>query len=214
MFLSILLKRLPWILLILAGIWIILLQSGIEIIPERTETYQSLVLEKVESLGKLELVKYNFQEITELKKISAELDFKLFKLKNGPDSKAVLISKGEAAGCIDLTRITSKDINFRKDTVFITLPDPELCYFKLDLQKSRIYDLDLGYLSSEDKEKFIDELYKKAESELKNAAIKSGIYQLTMENAEKLLKPLFEEISNKKIEFIYKPSMQGKIEML
>ena len=82
LFIKLILKRLPWILLILALIWISLLEIGIKLIPERTESYHSLVLDKIENMGKLELVKYNFQEITELKKISAELDFKYFKLKN------------------------------------------------------------------------------------------------------------------------------------
>ena len=199
-------------MLILAIVWIFFLKNGITLIPERTETYQSLVLDKVENIGKIELVRYNFQEITELKKLSAELDFRFFKLKNGPDSKAVLISKGEAAGCIDLTKITPKDIFTRGDTLFIKLPSPELCYFKLDLQESRIYDLNLGYLSDEDTEKFMDELYKKAESELKNAAIKSGIFQATITNAQVMLRPLFEEISDKKVQFVYWPDDPGLLE--
>jgi hypothetical protein len=204
-FLTLLLKRLPWILLILAISWIFLSeQVGVKFFPQRYETNQSLVLDKVVALGKIELVKYNFQEITELKKISAELDFKLFKLKNGPDSKAILISRGEAAGCLDLTKIAKSDIFTKNDTLYIRLPDPELCYFKLDLQESSIYDLNLGYLSDEDTEKFMDELYKTAESKLRDAAIKSGIYEQTINNAELILKPFLEEISDKKIQFIYR----------
>jgi len=205
-FLTLLLKRLPWILLVLALIWIFISQSGIKVIPESTETQHSIVLERIEDLGKLELVKYNFQEITELKKISAELDFKYFKLKNGPDSKAILISKGEAAGCIDLTKITKRDIFTENDTLFIRLPNPELCYFKLDLQQSQIYDLKLGYLSQEDKMKFIEELYLKAEDELRKAAIQSGILDRTLDNAETILKPLFIDIAEKEVQFVYQPS--------
>lgn len=204
-FITLLLKRLPWILLIIAIIWIFLSEQGIKVIPERSEERHSLVLDKIVDLGNLELVKYNFHEITELKKISAELDLKFFKLKSGPDSKAVLISRGEAAGCLDLRKISKSDITTKRDTLFIRLPDPELCYFKLDLQQSRIYDLDLGYLSSEDTQKFMDELYKKAESELREAAIQSGIYEQTLINAELILKPFLEEVSDKKVMFVFRP---------
>ncbi len=197
--LSIILKRLPWILLILALVWIGLSQMGVKVIPESTETRHSLVLETVEALGKLEIVKYNFQEITELKKISAELDLKIFKIKGGPDSKAVLITKGEAVGCIDLTKIRKEDIYQVNDTTYLKLPAPELCYYKINLQESQIYDLDLGYLSREQKARFMDELYSKAETELKNAALKSGILNQVNEGAVLLLEPLLESISNQKI---------------
>ena len=209
LFTKLILKRFPWILLILAVIWIFLMESGIKFVPQRTEAYHSLILDKIENLGKLELVKYNFQEITELKKISAELDLKLFKLKNGPDSKAILISRGEAAGCIDLTKISKEDLSIKGDTLFIRLPEPELCYFKLDLQESRLYDLDLGYLSTTDRQHFMDELYKKAEAELRDTALNSGILEMTLRNAEVVLKPLLENISERNIRFIYPQDMSG-----
>ena len=63
------------------------------------------------------------------------IDFKLFKYKTVPDAKAVLISQGTATGCIDLTKIGKKDITEQNDTIYITLPIPEICYFKIDLEK-------------------------------------------------------------------------------
>lgn len=107
-FLTLLLKRLPWILLIFALVWIFLSEKGVKLIPESHESRQSLILDRIVDMGKLELVKYNFHEITELKKISAELDLKWIKLKNGPDSKAVLISRGEATGCIILPKLPTR----------------------------------------------------------------------------------------------------------
>ncbi len=198
-FATLLLKRLPWILLLLALAWIFITTKGIQVIPERTEVNTSLVLEKVENLGKLELVKYNFQEITELKKISAEWDLKIFKLKNGPDSKAILISKGEAVACIDLTLVTSRDILEEGDTIYIQLPKADLCYFKLDLQKSKLYDLELGYLSETAKASFFDDLYKKAEIELEKTARNSDIFDQAEANAQIILKPLLEAITNKTV---------------
>lgn len=185
--------------MILALIWIFLSSQGVSIIPQSTETKHSIMLERVEQLGKLELVKYNFQEITELRKLSAELDLKLFKIKGGPDSKAVLITKGEAVGCIDLTKIQLSDISQEGDTTYIKLPVPELCYYKIDLQQSQIYDLDLGYLSDREKADFMDELYGKAEIELRSAAIESGIFDEVNQNARILLEPLLGSIAGEKV---------------
>ena len=150
-------------------------------------------------MGKMELVKYSFQEVTEVKKMADFIDFKLFKYKAVPDARAVLISQGSAAGCIDLSRLTSEDLTEQNDTLFITLPPPEICYFKIDLEKSRIYDLEVSYMSNEDRKLFIQELYRAAEEEIRNTAIKTGILEQTKENAQLILKPLFENLSNRPV---------------
>lgn len=103
-------------------------------------------------------------------------------------------------------------MKFGQDTLFILLPEPELCYFKLDMQESRLYDLDFGYLSNEEEKQFMDDLYKKAEIELRNAAIESGIYERTLENAEIILKPFLKDISRKEIQFTFRPADSSIIE--
>ena len=140
----------PWILLSALLAWMLINEKGFSSEEQSIEFNQTSILQKVEQLGKMELVKYHFQEITEIKKVAESIDFKIFKYKPLPDSKAVLISKGEAVGCIDLTQITREKISVRNDTAFIMLPNPELCYFKVDLANSRIYDLKIDYMRHED----------------------------------------------------------------
>ena len=60
-----------------------------------------------------------------------------------PDPKALLIVHGEAVGCIDLKTIDKDDIQTLGDTLFITLPEPNVCHFKIDHSKSKIYDSEL-----------------------------------------------------------------------
>ncbi|MEQ9007964.1 MAG: DUF4230 domain-containing protein, partial [Ekhidna sp.] len=127
------------------------------------------------------------------------IDFKLFKYKPLPDSKGVLISQGSAAGCIDLTRIKSSDIRPEGDTLYISLPKPEICYFKIDLEKSRLYDLQMDYMSQEDRRNFVQELYKVAEKQIQKSALESGILEQTKENAHSVLRPMLESISDKTI---------------
>ena len=192
-------KYLPWFALIAIAIWYYrnrdMFQSD-----EQISVSNEIILSEIENLGRLELVRYHFKEITELEKASKEY-LKIFKL--GPDSKIALISVGEAVGCIDLTKMESSDISASGDSVFIHLPDPELCYYKLDLNKTRIYSLQTNPLI--DEKAFVKKAYQNAEDEIKQAALKSGILKQTEQNARMLLKPLLEEISGKTVVFTEKP---------
>lgn len=158
------------------------------------------VLTQIESLGKLELVKYNFKEITELEELSKKY-LSIFQL--GPDSRIALISEGQAVGCIDLEKMNLDDVLIENDTLFVSLPNPELCYYKLDLSKSRIYSLQTNPLK--DERAFIEKAYKSAENEIKKAALNSGILEQTRINAKTMLKPFLENVSGKVVVFTDKP---------
>jgi len=152
----------------------------------------------LETIGKIELTKYQFQEVTEIQKVGKDF-YNLFKLEN--DSRAVLISRGEAVGCIDLTKLDARHIQDLEDSLVVQLPPPELCYFKLDLENTRVYALETGLFTSE--KDFIENAYQSAEQQIRQSAIQSGILKQAKENAEIVLKPLLEEISGKKVIIIY-----------
>lgn len=187
---------LPWILVI--GLIFLYLNKnsdkGEEIIHNHS------VVERVTSMGKLELVKYSFKEITELSELSKEY-WNIFKL--GPDSKIALISEGYALGCIDLTQIKPGDITESSDTVIINLPEPEICTYKLDLEKTRIYSLQTNPFK--DEREFIQKAYKTAERQIKNSAITSGVLDQTRQNANLILKPILEQLTGKVVLFSEKP---------
>ncbi len=191
-------KVLPWLIILILGVWIYLSKPTQN---DEVVTIHHTLVQEIEAIGKMELVRYNFKEITEVKKLSKEY-LKIFKL--GPDSKIALISIGEAAGCIDLTKIKEKDVSPMGDTIFIALPAAELCYYKLDMSKTRIYSLETNPLV--DEKEFIQSAYKSAEDEIKRAALNSGILEQTNQNAESILRPILEKISGKKVIFTFKPS--------
>ena len=91
------------------------------------------------------------------------------------------------------------------DTLIITLPPPELCYYKLDLENTRIHSFSKqGWWSriftNEDEEKAVYEMaYRNAERQIRIAALQSGILDKTRDNAELILKPMFENISGKTV---------------
>lgn len=167
--------------------------------PSAIISNHDIVLEKIEELGKLELVKYKFRDVLEHK---LEYDYWF-------DSKAVLIISGEAVACIDLQKVKKGDIINKKDTVYIRLPQPELCYSKVIHDETRIYDTD-SY--SMDKSKLIGGAFKEAEKQITRTAMESNILDQARENGERLLKSLFEGISERQVVFTYAPKEGEKIE--
>lgn len=149
-----------------------------------------IVLEKIEKMGKLQLVKFKFRDVLEQK---IEYDW-------WPDSKAILIVSGEATGCIDLEKVKSEDIVEQGDTIVIRLPEPEICDAKVNHQDTRVYDTQTF---SFDESKLIDRAFKAAEKQIEETARKSNILEQARNNGELVLRPLFEQISKKRVIFSY-----------
>ena len=160
-----------------------------------TETSFQTVLEEVESLGKLEVVKYNSNDVVEHKQ------------KNGYssvfDSKVLLIVAAEAVGCMDLTRIKAEDITEVGDSIYVHLPAPELCYYKIDHQKSKVYDSEsLPFMQDEN---LVGEAFAKAEKQIEKAALESGILVQTQAMAKTMLQPLLENLTKKTVFLTFDP---------
>jgi len=203
-FLKVLLQRLPWVILMVVITWFFLFKNDDRSSEKVTEISATAVLTEIESLGKLELIKYNFQEVTEIKDPQKVFDFLEYLF---PANKAVLISRGEAVGCIDLKNISEEDILIEDDTVYVNLPPAELCYFKVDLNNSKIYDLQTAFMSQEQSAKFTQLLYQKAEAQIKQAALTSGILESTENSAQLMLETLFNRVTQKPIVFTFKPEI-------
>lgn len=164
------------------------------------------VLQEIEQMGRLELVRYRFKDIVEL----TEKNAPYLGFFDVPDSKVALITVGEATGCIDLRKIRDEDILITGDTIMIHLPQPELCYYKLDLSKSRVYSVEKQVYFKEES-KLLEKAYKKAEQQMRTAALQSGILQETRKNAEQVLRPLLEKISEKHIIFTDQVPVDEKV---
>ncbi|MFW5760752.1 MAG: DUF4230 domain-containing protein [Cyclobacteriaceae bacterium] len=193
MFLKIFFRILPYLIIIVLMVVIFFYQDQLVTGGNETVVNSTTMLERIETMGKVELVKYNFKEVLEITRKTPEF-LNIFKL--GPDSKAVLITSGEAVGCIDLTKVESKNIIEQQDSIIITLPQPELCYYKVNLEDSKLYSLQTGFFT--EATEFVQDAYRQAEKQIKEAALQSNIMEQTRTNAELILKPLLEEMSGKK----------------
>jgi hypothetical protein len=154
------------------------------------EVSHNVLLQKITAMGKLELVKYNFRDVVE-SKIKKDLL---------PDAKVLLIVSGEATGCLDLTKIRVSDIEEASDTLVVHLPEPEICNYKIDHSKSRVYNTEYAFL---DEAQLVDKAFKKAEDEVIQNAQTMGILEQTKKSAEQILKPFLEDVAKRKVVLRY-----------
>ena len=151
---------------------------------------RSIVLTKITALGKLELVRYTFKDVVE-----HELARMII-----PNASAVLIVEGEAVGCIDLSRVKPGDLQTNGDSLLVQLPQPELCGWKINHERSRVYDTRYAFL---DESQLVSDAYRRAEAQIKQSALQGGILDQTRRNADQLLRPLLEQLSGKKVRLMY-----------
>lgn len=163
------------------------------------QTTHNIVLKEMTVLGKLELSNFAFRDVVEQELVRDYM----------PNPKAILIVQGEAIGCIDLTKIKAEDIITKDDTLIVHVPDPELCSYKIDHSKSKIYDTEYAFMNEQS---LLNEAYTRAEAKIKQSALEMGILDQTKKNAELVLKPLLENISGKKVVLQYR--MKATLERL
>lgn len=153
-----------------------------------TET-NDMAVTKIQAIGRMELVKLTIKDVLEY---TIERDYL-------PDSKVLLVVSGEMAGCIDLAKIRKDQISVKDSVVRIILPKPEICYYKIDQQKTRIYNATTYFLL--DNEALITQLaYKRAENYFKSDSLNQIVYKETEANVQTMLKPLLESVTQKKVE--------------
>ena len=154
----------------------------------RIEISDTGLVQKITSMGKLELVKYEMKDIIEQKEVHPIL----------PDSKVLLLAVGEATACIDLTKVKRSDIIQGKDSVTVFLPEPEICYAKLDHEKSKVYDIK-GVMFEDGAKDMVEDVYKIAEKKILDDAKEMNVLGLARQNAQLIFKPLLEGISGKTV---------------
>jgi len=180
-------RVLPWLILLVAGYFFISKKFSIN---TSVESKHQLLVEKIEAIGKLELVRYQISDVLEHKN---KTDFL-------PEASVLLIVKAEAVGCIDLTKITKDNIEIDADTAVVNLPQPEICYVKIDHKNSKVYDTKMAFFREAG---LVDEAYKAAENHVAVEVKKSDILAQTKTNATNVLKPIIEGLGYKNVRLTF-----------
>jgi hypothetical protein len=182
-------KFLPWVLILVLGGALYYFAVARNSTPPSPEINYATVIEKVEAMGKMQLVRYQISDAVEYIQPSGSRFL--------PDAKAMLIVTGEAIGCIDLSKVRMSDLVKTDSTMSLSLPAPELCVFKVDHKKSRVYDTKFTRLTGATK--IIDDAFQKAEAQIEKTALDNGILEDTKKNAQLILKPMLEQLTGKQV---------------
>lgn len=147
---------------------------------------EDVMIEQIANIGKLELVKYAMKDVIERKELRSFL----------PDQRVLFVAVGEVTGCIDLRKIGNEDIvRHTIDSITIFLPEPEICYVKIDHGRSKVYDVSGAWLPG-DTQNMVEGIYKIAEDRLLKNAKELNVLGKTKENAKTIFKPMIENITN------------------
>ncbi len=125
-----------------------------------------------------------------------------------PNSRSVLIVAGEAVGCIDMTQVTRQDVAITDSTITIKLPAPEICHFRIDHNKSKVFAMENTYFQDAT---LVDEAYKYAEKNVRQSALNAGILEETARNVDKILKPMLEGMTGKRVVLVQKRESQNPV---
>jgi len=156
--------------------------------PEETIQVHSIVIEKVPGMSKMQLQKYQFQDIVKHK----------HRIDWWPDPEVTIQAFGEVIACVDFSKIDSSDILIVGDSLYLTLPEPEICVSKIDHNRSGVIESWATSLYNQGN-KMIDQAYKIAEDKMYNTAMESGILDSTKIEAQKRIKKIVENLTQKTV---------------
>ncbi|WP_134089364.1 DUF4230 domain-containing protein [Olivibacter sp. XZL3] len=160
----------------------------------KVKVAEDVMIERITDMGKLELVKYSMKDVIERKELRYFF----------PDQRVLFIAVGEVAGCIDLRKVEQDDIIRHKvDSITIYLPEPEICYVRLDHKKSKVYDISGAWLPG-DTQNLVEGIYQLAEQRLLKNAEEMNVLGKTKENANIIFKPMIENITGAKVNIAFK----------
>lgn len=182
---------------ILIGMLLMYIFSGKGKSEARTQVSHNMIVEKIESLGNLEVVKFSIQDIVEYKKERTWL----------PNAKTALIVSGEVTGCIDLTQLRPEDIYTSGDSIRLRLPAPKVCHVTVNHEQSRIYNMQYSLWETTE---IVDEAYRHAEKQLREQALKLDLESKSRTNATDLLTPILQAMGFKHVLISFDTSQGSK----
>lgn len=144
--------------------------------PVSYDTSVPVVVEKIQSLQRLETVSYSMDTIVEGKRTSDILPDLLF------GDRLLLVVHGQAIAGIDLSKLKPEDVKVTNGAIHVELPPSEIFTTAIDNKKTRVYLRTTGLFVPAD-QNLETETRSKAEEQLKNAAMQDGILDSAKRNA-------------------------------
>ena len=155
---------------------------------------QPTVVASIQRLARLESVVYTMDKVVEGDRTNEYL----------PDfltgDKLLLIVHGQAVAGVDLSKVQASNVEIDGRSVTVTMPAAELLSVSLDNGKTRVYSRDTGLLVPADPN-LETETREKAEADLRQAALTSGILTTAEGNARATLTTMLHSLGFQQITF-------------
>lgn len=186
-------NRIYGIVLLILGLIIGLMTMYI-FMPKKApiEVSHNMVVQNIERLGNLEVVRYNIRDVVEYKKVRQWL----------PNAKTVLVASGEVFVSVNLNQVRKDDIKISRKSITLTLPQPVLSVIKINHSQSKIFNMEFGLWESG---QLADEAYKQAEKYLTEQARNLDYEAKGRENAIALLTPILQNMGFENVMINFKP---------
>jgi hypothetical protein len=155
---------------------------------------QPTVIASIQRLARLESVVYTMDKVVEGDRTSQYL----------PDiltgDKLLMVVHGQAVAGVDLSQVQAGNVLIDGRSVIVTVPPAELLSVSLDNSKTRVYSRITGLLVPADPN-LESEVREKAEADLRQAALDSGILTTAEGNARATLTTLLHSLGFQQISF-------------
>ena len=155
---------------------------------------QPTVIASIQRLARLESVVYTMDKVVEGNRASEYL----------PDilagDKLLMVVHGQAVAGVDLSQVQASSVQIDGRSVIVTMPPAELLSVSLDNSKTRVYSRITGLLVPADPN-LESEVREKAEGDLKQSALDSGILTTAQGNARATLTTMLHSLGFQQIIF-------------
>jgi hypothetical protein len=152
------------------------------------------IIHEVQSLARLETIQYTVEKV-----ITAEAGQEISAFLFG--DRLLFVAHGIVIAGVDLSKISSNDLELKDNSLYVHLPDPEVFVATLDNEKSYVYDRITGLLTHGNPD-LETKARQAAEAEILKAAVNDGILTLARQNAESYLTRLFNTLGYKDVIFV------------
>lgn len=155
---------------------------------------QPTVIASIQRLARLESVVYTMDKVVEGNRTSQYL----------PDiltgDKLLMVVHGQAVAGVDLSQVQAGNVLIDGRSVTITVPPAQLLSVSLDNSKTRVYSRITGLLVPADPN-LESEVREKAEADLRQSALDSGILTTAEGNARATLTTLLHSLGFQQVNF-------------
>jgi hypothetical protein len=155
---------------------------------------QPTVIASIQRLARLESVVYTMDKVVEGNRTSQYLPDML------TGDKLLMVVHGQAVAGVDLSQVQASNVLIDGRSVIISMPPAELLSVSLDNSKTRVYSRMTGLLVPADPN-LESEVREKAETDLRQSALDSGILTTAQGNARATLTTMLHSLGFQQIVF-------------